>query len=212
MLEHHTRLSTAVAALAWLAPSVCAAAELPTADGILALLREPPIATALALGIGIGAVIAVLLRRRPPAPQAAAPAETSTPNRPLGQWTGLCHALCVRTGARLVCIHISDEGDESTLRAAWQLNDKVQPNLNFSLPAPTHEIRVYNADRAPLPSVTQIAASGAVAGLSVPILSPSNQPVGWLSAFFDYAEVDPDGQAAASETAALIGALHHLAT
>ncbi|MEM9604377.1 MAG: EAL domain-containing protein [Pseudomonadota bacterium] len=203
-------LSAAVAAAL---PTTATAADAATADALLTALRDPGIATALGVGIGVGALLAVLLRRKT---AAAAPTTTDTdtdlPNRPLGQWTGLCHALSVRTGARLVCIHISDDGLECALKAAWQATGDTHATLNFTLPPPSNETRVYNADRAPLPSVTQIAASGAVAGVSVPVLSPSRRPVGWLSAFFDHVELDPGGQAAAHETAALVGALHHLAS
>ena len=125
----------AVAALT--APATALAAELPSTADLVAYLREPRVAAALALGIGVGAVIAVLLRRRPanrdPVDQPVSD-PSSQPNRPLGQWTGLCHALCVRTGARLVCIHISDDGFDATLKAAWQLHDNRQPMLSLFLP------------------------------------------------------------------------------
>lgn len=213
MSRDSAKLYAAGALLTLGLPSIASAAEMPSLESAIALLREPTVASALGVGIGVGALLAVLLRRRPERPttdnRVAAP---DRPDRPLGHWSGLCHALSVRTGARLVCIHVSDNGLESELKAAWQAGGSQHAPLNFSLPAPSNETRVYNADRAPLPSVTQIAASGAVAGISVPILSPGHIPVGWLSAFFDYTEIDPSGQAAAHETAALVGALHHLAS
>lgn len=208
-------ISAALAAYTILVPSAGLGVELPVLENAIALLREPVVVSTLTLGIGLGALIAVLLRPRretAPAPQAMDTTGADAPDRPLGQWAGLCHALCARTGARLVCIHISDDGFDATLRAAWQPHERQQqPKLSFTLPPPSNETRIYSADHAPLPAITQIAPSGAVAGLSVPILSPSRQPVGWLSAFFNYPDVDR-GSAAVSETAALVGALHHLAS
>ena len=204
-------LSTFGACLAFAGQHARAESALPAEASVQSLL-SPGLASALVIGLMLGATVAVLFRRRSPRPAPHKQTNEPKPDRALGQWAGLCHALSVRIGARLVCIHISDNGMESELKAAWQAVNDPHAALNFTLPPPSNESRLYNADRAPLPAVSQIAATGAVAGMSVPVLSPEGQPVGWLSAFFDHVEIDPSGQAAAAETAALIGALNHLAT
>ncbi len=207
-----TMLSTIGAALTGM--STRAAANTDATPGVAALNNtfiSADVAAALVLGLVAGAVLTALMRRRRQTPPATQTQSEPRPDRALGHWAGLCHALSVRIGARVVCIHISDEGQEAELKAVWQNVKTPNNTLTFSLPPPSNEIRLYNADRAPLPAVTQIAATGAVAGMSVPVISPNGQPIGWLSAFFDHVEIDNAGQAAAAETAALVGALHHLA-